>query len=159
MRCNARNRYQVAFDVERQLRAMERGIDGEIRARCHEQRVAVGRGFCDEIDADDAVCARAVVNDNRLTERARENIPDHARDLVGAAACGKRQDDAYGFRWIACRGIFGLLGSAGGCSRNEECGQQQRCECGNHVHRQCELLAAMKSSVAFAHASGSVSAT
>ena len=37
--------------------------------------------------------ARAAVHDDPLRGRVGEDVADQARDRVGAAACGQRQDD------------------------------------------------------------------
>ena len=60
-----------------------------------DQRVAVGRRLGNDIRADDAVGARAVINNDVLAQLPVELRRQPARDHIGAAAHGKGHDDAY----------------------------------------------------------------
>ena len=63
----------------------------------HEQGVAVGRGLGDDVGADDAARAAAVLDHHGLAEVFGERRHDAARDDVGAAAGRGGDDEADGF--------------------------------------------------------------
>ena len=71
-RREARDRREVAHRVERQLLVQAR-IDRERRGD-HEQRVAVGRRFRDDLGAVEAARAGTVVDDDRLAERVAQAL-------------------------------------------------------------------------------------
>ena len=77
--------------VVRQLRVQAR-VDGERTAIGQQDRVAVGRGLRDRIDAHDAVRARLVLDDDRLAHLLAHLLRERARGEVGRAA-GKRHDE------------------------------------------------------------------
>lgn len=86
-----RHRREVLERIVGKVRLHE-GIDGERPVRADEQRVAVGRRVRHEFGADAAAGAAAVVDHNRLAERARNAFADDAADDVGVAAGGERHD-------------------------------------------------------------------
>jgi len=77
--------------------------DGERADRADADGVAVGRGFRDGVDADGERAARAVVDDDRLAELLRDSRRDDARDVVGRAARGLRDDETQRPLWIPVR--------------------------------------------------------
>jgi hypothetical protein len=68
--------------------------DGERADRPLPERVAVGRGLGDRVDADGERAARPVVDDYRLAQLLRQGRRDDARDVVGGAAGRLRDDQA-----------------------------------------------------------------
>ena len=68
-----------------------------------QQGVAVGIGFGDDLGADIAAGAGAVVDDDRLAPFARQPIGDDARHDIGGAAGGKRHDEFHRARRIILR--------------------------------------------------------
>jgi hypothetical protein len=56
------------------------------------ERIAVGRRFRDRVDADSERAAGAVVDYDRLAELLGDSRGDDARDVVGRAAGGLRDD-------------------------------------------------------------------
>jgi len=68
--------------------------DGERADRALAERVAVGRGLGDRVDADGERAAGTVVDDDRLAELLGERRRDDARDVVGGASGGLRDDEA-----------------------------------------------------------------
>ena len=91
---HVRERCKVAFNIERQFVAVERGVDRQIAQRAHEQRVAVGRGFGREFGADHTLRTGAVVDHYLSAQRFAELGRNHARHDVGAAAGREGDDDA-----------------------------------------------------------------
>ena len=85
------------FDVERQL-VVELRID-RVRRQREQDRVAVGRRLRDDIGADVAGSAAAVVDDDRLAQRGRERFVQDPRDNIGAAT-----------RRIGTTNLIGLVG-------------------------------------------------
>jgi hypothetical protein len=77
--------------VERQLR-IERRVD-RVRRQREQHRVAVGRRLRDDVGAERAGRAAAVVDHDRLAERMLEAFLHDARDHVGAAAGRVRHDE------------------------------------------------------------------
>ena len=63
-RGDAADRLEVANDVKRQVLVKAR-VDGK-RARCHQQRVTVGRRLRHRLRADHAIGARPVLDNKRL---------------------------------------------------------------------------------------------
>jgi hypothetical protein len=82
-----RHRDEVLRRIERELALVQghvRGIAGD-----HGQhRVAVGCGLRHEVGAEDAVGSGPIVDHDRLAERARHLLRDHAGDDIGDAAAG-----------------------------------------------------------------------
>jgi hypothetical protein len=70
--------------------------DRERADRALPERVAVGRGLGDRVDADGERAAGTVVDDDRLAELFRERGRDDARDVVGGASRRLRNDEAKG---------------------------------------------------------------
>jgi hypothetical protein len=70
--------------------------DGERADRALAERVAVGRGLGDRVDADGQRAAGAVVDDDGLAELLGQRGRDDARDVVGGAARRLRNDEAKG---------------------------------------------------------------
>jgi hypothetical protein len=67
--------------------------DRERADRALPERVAVGGGLGDRVDADGERAAGTVVDDDGLAELFRERGRDDARDVVGGAARGLRNDE------------------------------------------------------------------
>jgi hypothetical protein len=64
-----------------------------VRGHCaHQERVAVGRGLGDDLRAEVAARAGAVLDDDLLAEPHRELRREDAADDVGGAA-GRERDD------------------------------------------------------------------
>ena len=61
-----------------------------------QQGVSIGRRFGDNVDADNALGAAAIVEHQRLTQLCAGFIADAARDDVGGAAGGEGDDQADG---------------------------------------------------------------
>jgi hypothetical protein len=70
--------------------------DGERADRALAERIAVGRRFRNGVDADGERAAGTVVDDDGLAELFRERGRDDARDVVGRAASGLRNDETDG---------------------------------------------------------------
>jgi hypothetical protein len=70
--------------------------DGERADRALPERVAVRGGLGDRVDADGERAAGTVVDDDGLAELFRERRRDDARDVVGGASRGLRNDEAKG---------------------------------------------------------------
>ncbi len=85
------HRHEIALDVERQL-LVELRVD-RVRRQREQDRVAVGRRFRDDVGAEIAGGAAAVVDDDRLAELRRQRLDDDARNDVGAAARRIRDDE------------------------------------------------------------------
>ena len=60
-----------------------------------EQRVTIGRRLGDEVRADVAGCAGAIVGDHADIPALGESRPQHARNDVGARARRVRNDDLH----------------------------------------------------------------
>ena len=84
---------------------VEARIDGVGRHRRHQQRVAVGRGFCDHIGADVAARAHLVLDDELLAEKLAHTRAHDARDRIGRTAGGKRNHHADRSRRIFLVGL------------------------------------------------------
>jgi hypothetical protein len=63
--------------------------------RPHHHRVSVGRRARDELAAENASGAAAVVDEHGLAPRFAQPLSELAPDHVGRSACGKRDDDAH----------------------------------------------------------------
>jgi hypothetical protein len=74
--------------------------DGERADRADADGVAVRRALRDRVDADGECPARTVVDDDRLAELLRYPGRDDARDVVGRAARGLRNDETQRPLWI-----------------------------------------------------------
>src|SRR6185295_7634321 len=59
-----------------------------------QQSVAVGRRLGDEVGGEAAAGAGAVLDDDRLAERAADRLAQRARDVVGGAAGSEADDQA-----------------------------------------------------------------
>ena len=90
-----RDRLEVALDVVGQLRHHVAG-DRERADRPHADRVAVGLGLGGEVEADGERAARPIVDHDLLPELLREFGAENARDRVGRAAGGLRDDQPDG---------------------------------------------------------------
>jgi len=77
-------------------------VDRKRRLR-HEQRVAVGSGLGDELEADVAAATRPVVDQHLLAPAHGEALRERAREDVGCTARSDRDDEAHGLRGIALR--------------------------------------------------------
>ena len=89
-----RDRREVLDRVVRHLR-VEAGVDRVRRQRSHQDRVAVGRRFRNEIGADVAARAGAVVHHNALAPRVAQLLRDRAADDVERSARRKRHDEPH----------------------------------------------------------------
>ncbi len=96
-----RHRDEVLDRVERQLR-VERRHAGH-RAGEHQQRVAVGRRFRDQVGAKIAAGAGPVVDDDRLLHQLLHPLADLLGEQADAAARPIRHDDADGVARIVLR--------------------------------------------------------
>ena len=92
---------RVAAEQDHGLERLDRivrhvGIDARIdrvRAdRASQDRVAIGLRLGDEIGADVAACAGLVLDHDGLPERCRELLAEQARERIGVAADGERND-------------------------------------------------------------------
>src|SRR6185437_11203880 len=79
-------------------------IDRQRRVRGHFDRVAVRRRLLERLEADGAVGAAAVLNDDGLVQPLLQELRDNTRDHVGAAAgwVGNEQSDRL-FLWPILR--------------------------------------------------------
>ena len=112
------DRDQVADRIVGQLR-VHRRRRGDMADRAEQHRVAIGRRTHDEVHADGAGRARAVLDHERLAQLLGHLLHDRPRDEVGVATGRRRDDDAHGLR------------RPGGCGnlRGRRCGdarEQQR---------------------------------
>ena len=89
-----RDRREVLDRVVRQL-AIDVGQDRVRAGRVEQQRVAVRRRLRDELRADAAAGAGAVLDDERLAELRAHAVGENPRDAVDAAAGRERNDDAH----------------------------------------------------------------
>src|SRR3954470_8153373 len=87
-----RNRDEVAYRVEAELRVKVRGGDDRVARR--DNGVAVGRALRGQLDADGAGSAAPVLDNDRLAERGSQPVGDRARGDVVAAAGRERHDPA-----------------------------------------------------------------
>ena len=81
-------------DAERQVREQSR-VDAQIAGRADENRMAIGRGFRDELGGDDAVRTCAIIDHHLLAEALRELRRQQPRDQIDSAARRKTNDNAY----------------------------------------------------------------
>src|SRR4029077_13046407 len=86
----------------------------------HQKRIAVGRGFGDDLRAEDAVRPGLVLDDELLAPALRELLPDKARDGVGKPA--RRITDDHAHRLV--RIVPGSLPGSG--AREGEPGKSQQ---------------------------------
>jgi hypothetical protein len=96
------DRGKVLHRVERRFR-IECRIHRERPERTDHKRVAVGRGFRDQIERDHAAGTRPVLDDDRLTERFVQLGPDQAAKNIDRAARGEGHNDAHRFRRVRLR--------------------------------------------------------
>ena len=87
-----RDRLEVPFDVVGQLRHHVAG-DGKRADRPHADRVPVGLGLRGQVEADGQRAARTVVDHDLLAKLLAELGAEDARDRVGGAAGGLRDDE------------------------------------------------------------------
>ena len=92
-RRDLRYRREVADRIVRHF-LVEHGVDGKRRPGNHE-RVAVGRRFGDERNADHLAGAGPVVDDHLLPPALRQLDRELSRDDVRAAAGRGRHDQPY----------------------------------------------------------------
>ncbi len=93
----ARHGREVALSVVRQV-PLEAGIDHERRSGGEEQRIAVGRGFRNDLGADHAACSGPVVHHEALLERIHERRSQQPRKTVAAPARRGGNDQPDGTR-------------------------------------------------------------
>jgi hypothetical protein len=89
-----RDRREVPRGVVRTLRR-ELGRNGKGPGKAEEQRVAVGRAVRNELGADEARRAGAVIDDDLLPQRLTEPLRHHARDYVDGTSRRRRREHAY----------------------------------------------------------------
>jgi hypothetical protein len=92
----------------------------------HAERVAVGRGFGDQIEPDGEGSARLVLDHDRLPDDRRKLSDDQARERIGSAARRLRHDQPDR--------LVGVLRLRRGLARNHHAGYQQRRK-GSHPSR------------------------
>ena len=97
--CDLRDADEIAQRVVADF-AVHRRHDGLRRLRADEQRVAVRRRFRHVFGADDAACAGAVLDEERLSDALGEPLREDARRQIDSAARGERNHDAHGLRRI-----------------------------------------------------------
>ena len=129
-RCTARKnppfascmmRREIAHRVVGDL--AQRRIDDE-RIHRNEERIAVGRGLRDVVEADHARGAGLVVHDHRLRHALGELFREDARQHVHARPGGKRHDHADQFRADRVATAGGLRpGRAAGNRQQRQSGQ------------------------------------
>ena len=83
-RTDTRDRHQILEDVVGQ-RLLQRRIDDDRRIHQHDV-VAVGVGMSDEVDADNAARARAIIGDDRLAEILAHLLRELAAGEIDDAA-------------------------------------------------------------------------
>jgi hypothetical protein len=98
---DARNRRNVADEIEIEL-AVERRVDGVRRSR-QEQCISVGWRVHDCLRGDVRSSARAVLDDELLTEPLRKPLTYQARGNVGRSGRSKADDKAHWPRRIGLR--------------------------------------------------------
>ena len=81
---------------------IERHVDG-VRSGDKEERVPVGRRTRDGLQRQIAAGARPVVDDDRLAQPLRHRLANEARNDIGCAASGDKNDQADGPRWVGLR--------------------------------------------------------
>lgn len=121
-------RDEIARRVVAKLR-VKRGGNG-VRGAARQKRVAVGFGLCDRCSPDRSTGTRAVLDNDRLSELEAELLEHDARDDVGRASRGERDDGAE--RLLRPR--LGL--HDGGRNAKADQGDQNRSE----GHRRSPLL-------------------
>jgi hypothetical protein len=89
--------------------------DGERADGADADGVAVGRALRDRIDADGECTAGTVVYDDGLAELLRQARRDQARDVVGGAARGLRDDETQ----RPLRESFYRLSGRGECEKEK----------------------------------------
>ena len=95
-------------------RLVEVVVDRQGAGRAAQQGVAVGLGAPDDLGADIAARAGAVIDDHRLSPGGGELLADQAAQNVGRAAGREGHDDAHLLGWPS-------LGK-GGCGQQQQCG-------------------------------------
>jgi len=125
---NQGDRFEIVLHV------VVQGIDGAVgNVRgpiAFDQRVAIGRRARDPADADAAGRAWRVFNDDGLAKRSGHAPGDNARNRIGAAACGIRDHERNGTRWVIrrCRGSDDGQ-NAGHHERRKDSFQHEPCRC------------------------------
>ena len=97
----AGDRRGVVEEIEIEL-VVEAHIDGG-RGGDHAQRVTIGRRVDEGLMRNIAAGARAVVDDEGLSEPFRQPLPDQAPQRVGGAARRETDQEAYRSRRIGVR--------------------------------------------------------
>ncbi len=109
---NACDRRDIANEIEIKI-LVERRIDRG-RSVSEQQSVAICRCIDHNLGSKIGRGSWPVFDDKRLPEPFRKRLADQARNDVGAAACGKTDDDAHGPRRIIRRPCCGRAGSRQG---------------------------------------------
>ena len=86
------HRDEIPLRIERQTGIQAR-VDG-MRGAGHEQRVAVGHGFRNDIGSQGAAGTRPIVDDHRLAHALGEFLADDARERIGRGPGRKRHHEA-----------------------------------------------------------------
>ena len=87
-----RDRNDILHGVERHL-VVEARIDRELRQRCQQERIAVGRCLGDAIAGNVGAGAGNVLDHHRLAPRLRELVSDHPRNEIGGPGRRETHDD------------------------------------------------------------------
>ena len=124
-RADHRHRREVARRRVRELRVGRR-VHRHRAGRSHQQGVAVGRRLGDELDRDDRLRARPVLDDHRLPEALGQLRREQARDEVVAAAGRVADDDPDRLRRVVLRRRAGCEGRGRG-----ERGEPEEHPCGH----------------------------
>jgi hypothetical protein len=114
-----RNRSEVAQPVIRQILA--HGRAHHARNGMIEQRITVGGGAYDRVDAKRASRSALILDHHLLAEHVGQLLGGGASGEVDAAACGERDDQLDGFCRIAvlrCRTRDRQRDDAGECDQN-----------------------------------------
>jgi hypothetical protein len=115
-----RDRRNVTTRVIRQILVERRpGRDGDV---IDEERVAVARRFRNDVGAQCAARARAVVDDERLPELFAELLSEITRNEIARAAGRKRHDQPHGLARVdLCMGGTRQCGADHARSQPPQC--------------------------------------
>jgi len=116
---------RIGIEAERRVQAL---VDDDRAGRGEEQRVAVRRGPGDELGAEVAACARAVLHDHGLAPLRMQLLGRQARERVAAAAGLEGDDDANRFGGVV----------PGQGRKREEQGEDKRGE-SHWIYRFCNF--------------------
>ncbi len=125
LRCGLNDRGEVLLRVV-PCGGGEAGVHRE-RAGGAEQRVAVGRRSCDRHRADVAAGARAVLDDDRLSQRLLQPRLKQARHDVDRPARSEGHDDADRLAWVRIRSAENAASGAAASSAAAASCLVQRC--------------------------------